>query len=528
MILYKQEHYRMAAQYFKNSFQEIGACEITFKNFYRQQELLNNAGISYNKINELDSALLYFNKSLTYINNPPNKNFIVADSLLKAAKGVVYGNQASVYIKKQNYDKAKQLLKKSIAINAQKNYDNNDALLSELKLLHLYEKQNQTDSMPSLLNIVEQQLKTINNKEALADWNFLKAVYFERRKQLPQAIRYFKQYDSIQAIVNNKVIALKANDIAEQLKRFEKDYEVDQLKKTNEQKNWYLTIVVMFFIMALIILLLIYFNWQKSKTLLTTLGELNQQIHIKNAALEKALENLEFSSQEKDRILRTVAHDLRNPIGGIASLTGLVIEDEECNTEQKTYLSLVKDTAYNTLELINEILEATTSNKDNLVKQKVEINTLLNNSVELLRFKASEKNQQITLHLLDMHQEMLISREKIWRVISNLISNAIKFSPTGGTVQVMIVKTNQHVEISVHDTGIGIPAHLKDKVFNMFTEAKRPGTMGEKSFGLGLSICRQIIEMHNGQIWFESNEQTGTTFYIRLPLYSQELQYQHV
>ncbi|MEP6613095.1 MAG: ATP-binding protein, partial [Mucilaginibacter sp.] len=114
-------------------------------------------------------------------------------------------------------------------------------------------------------------------------------------------------------------------------------------------------------------------------------------------------------------------------------------------------------------------------------------------------------------------EDLLISREKIWRVIGNLISNAIKFSPAGETIFVKAVVANNELRISVNDAGIGIPANVQDKVFNMFTEAKRPGTAGEKSFGLGLSISKQIIENHDGKIWFESDGKTGTTFYISLP-----------
>ena len=226
---------------------------------------------------------------------------------------------------------------------------------------------------------------------------------------------------------------------------------------------------------------------------------------------------MELSSQEKDRILRTVAHDLRNPIGGVASLSSAVIEEESCTPEQQTYLKLIKDTAYNSLELINEILEATNSSQDLLQKQWIEINSLIANSVELLRFKAAEKNQQITLNLLELPEEVFISREKIWRVASNLISNAIKFSPVGGEILVKVAKSSNHIEFSVTDNGIGIPENMADKIFNMFTEAKRPGTLGEKSFGLGLSICRHIVELHDGKIWFEKNALQGTTFHVRLP-----------
>ena len=141
---------------------------------------------------------------------------------------------------------------------------------------------------------------------------------------------------------------------------------------------------------------------------------------------------------------------------------------------------------------------------------------LVSNSIDLLRFKAAEKNQRIVFEALDTPEELYISREKIWRVMSNLISNAIKFSPRGAEILVKVGHRDDNILISVKDHGIGIPAEMKQTVFNMFTEAKRPGTIGEPSFGLGLSISKQIVESHGGEIWFESVPGKGTTFYVLL------------
>ncbi|NNU33466.1 HAMP domain-containing histidine kinase [Mucilaginibacter sp. S1162] len=143
--------------------------------------------------------------------------------------------------------------------------------------------------------------------------------------------------------------------------------------------------------------------------------------------------------------------------------------DDEYTEDQKELINLVKETSYNSLELINEILEATNISSIELNPEPVEINSLVNNSVELLRFKASEKGQKIFYEPLGAPLEILISREKIWRVISNLISNAIKFSPTGAPIFVKLVKEKDEVVISVLDNGIGIPEKLKDQIFNMFT-----------------------------------------------------------
>lgn len=262
--------------------------------------------------------------------------------------------------------------------------------------------------------------------------------------------------------------------------------------------------------------MLVYRNWRKSKSDIQVVQDLNTRISSQKNDLEVTLDELKQSSQEKDRILRTVAHDLRNPIGGIASLTQVMMDDD-FSDEQKELITLIKETSNNSLELINEILEVTNSGTSQLNKELVDINSILSKSVELLRFKAAEKGQKIKLELLNKPEDLLISREKIWRVIGNLISNAIKFSAPGQTIFVKATIVTNELRISVKDAGIGIPANVQDKVFNMFTEAKRPGTAGEKSFGLGLSISKQIIENHSGKIWLESDGKTGTTFYISLP-----------
>jgi signal transduction histidine kinase len=105
------------------------------------------------------------------------------------------------------------------------------------------------------------------------------------------------------------------------------------------------------------------------------------------------------------------------------------------------------------------------------------------------------------------------------RVVSNLITNAIKFSAPGGTI---VLKGSMHhytVLLEVKDTGIGIPESLQAAIFEPFTKAKRKGTAGEKAYGLGLSICRQIVLQNNGRIWVESTEGQGSTFFVELPNY---------
>jgi len=112
----------------------------------------------------------------------------------------------------------------------------------------------------------------------------------------------------------------------------------------------------------------------------------------------------------------------------------------------------------------------------------------------------------------------LISKEKMWRVLTNLIANAIKFTPLGKNIDVIMQSTYEFITIIIKDEGIGIPNSLKNLVFDWDTMGKRQGTNGEKPFGMGLAISKQIISAHDGKIWFESKENVGTTFFIEIPI----------
>ena len=159
----------------------------------------------------------------------------------------------------------------------------------------------------------------------------------------------------------------------------------------------YLYAAIVCALLAIVIVLLVLRNWKRSKKDVKLVNALNQRISLQKIDLEKTLEELKASILEKDRILRAVAHDLRNPIGGIAALT-LAMEDDDFTSEQKELINIIRETSNDTLELISELLEVTNEGKSGIKKELVDINALLGKSVELLRFKAAEKNQHIELH----------------------------------------------------------------------------------------------------------------------------------
>jgi len=231
--------------------------------------------------------------------------------------------------------------------------------------------------------------------------------------------------------------------------------------------------------------------------------------------MEKTLGALEQAQTDNTRIMKIAAHDLRNPVSSIYSIASMMLEDPDRPENDRSLLELVKTSADHSLELVSDLLQVQFRD-ETLIKEPVDLQETLRYCVSLLAAKAESKGQHINLETCEL--KVPASREKLWRAISNLIANAIKFSPAGEVIAVKMTPETNRVLITVQDHGIGIPPEMQDKIFDVFTAAKRPGTAGEQAFGLGLAITKQIIDAHGGKIWFESNPGEGTTFFVELPL----------
>jgi len=241
---------------------------------------------------------------------------------------------------------------------------------------------------------------------------------------------------------------------------------------------------------------------------LTEIGE-------QNARMIKTLHALEQSHADNTRMMKVVAHDLRNPIGAIKMTASALMARPDRMEKERRMLEIIYRSATNSLELVNDLLQMQGRPED-LKKEPVELGAMLFHCTDLLRHQAEAKQQQIKL---DVSPVIIVSsREKLWRVISNLIANAIKFSSRGTIINVNLKTDAKQVTIEVEDQGIGIPETMKDSIFEIFPGSQRLGTAGEPSFGLGLVICRQIVEAHQGKIWFESELGKGTTFFVQLPI----------
>jgi signal transduction histidine kinase len=304
--------------------------------------------------------------------------------------------------------------------------------------------------------------------------------------------------------------ALVQADITRQLKDKEQELQITVLKKDNQLALIYLGVAIALSIMAAVIIYLIYQNYRRSKKNIRELTALHEKVSRQKAALEKA-------NGEKDRILHVVAHDLRSPIGITAYVADLILMEER-NEKDQASLKMIKEASQQALALTSELLGLRVQEEEEAISERTDLVPLVETAVQMLRHKALEKEQQLTV--MTPGENLLVQGypERLNRVVSNLLTNAIKFSHRQGSIRISLEKRGTEVLFSVADNGIGIPEHLKPEVFDRLTPARRKGTGGEPSFGLGLSICREIVEEHGGRIWFESGDGTGTIFSVVLPL----------
>jgi len=231
-------------------------------------------------------------------------------------------------------------------------------------------------------------------------------------------------------------------------------------------------------------------------------------------------------SQEReiDRMKRdfvsSVSHELRTPLTSIKAYTETILRDPNMHDEKKREFLISIDEESNRLaDLVNGLLEISQleSGRIEVLKQYVDIKDVIEQAVSSLKRPAEDKNIGIHVNTCNHNPEVWGNESKIRSMISNLINNAIKFTPAGGDVRISIECQHGGLIICVSDTGIGIPEEETQKIFERFYRVRQSGKQIPGT-GLGLAIVNEVAVMHGGRVDVESKLGCGTTFRIFLPL----------
>ncbi len=237
-----------------------------------------------------------------------------------------------------------------------------------------------------------------------------------------------------------------------------------------------------------------------------------------NKVLAEANVRLQEADQLKSDFVSNVSHELRTPLTVIKSSVDNMLDGitGPLNKEQGFYLDRLRVHANRLTRLINDLLDLSRIEAGHLQLRPTRISLahIARSVVEHLQVLAAEEKVKLTYQERDGEHESMADSDRIYQVLINLVNNALKFTPEGGRVEVVVESADDQVLISVHDTGAGIAEEELQRIFEKFHQVD---FRGQRGAGIGLSIARHLVELHEGRIWAESEEGKGSTFAFTLP-----------
>ena len=245
---------------------------------------------------------------------------------------------------------------------------------------------------------------------------------------------------------------------------------------------------------------------------------------LQNAQLYRELKEqsleLELASRHKSEFLASMSHELRTPLNAVLGFSEVLLERMfgDINERQEEYLRDIHGSGRHLLELLNEILDLSKieAGKMALEYSSIDLRSVLEDAAAMLRERAVSQGVDLSLDVADdidvVHSDVL----RLKQIVLNLMTNAVKFTGAGGSVVVRARRRGADFEITVTDSGIGVPEADRQRIFESFQQGGR-GSSREEGTGLGLTLSKRLVELLGGRMWLESEVGVGSTFGFSLP-----------
>lgn len=470
----------------KNLLPELYRTTLNLANTRNDQERLQEALDLYNEALELNNQI-----------RPDSPPVIVLYNL-----GRLNG-------KLGNHEKAEAQFRESLAHSRQMGiiqgeYYNNFGLGNLYREIERYEEaiqyfENARDiseslGATSLMQDVRQKLYE-TNREANRFEDALQ--YLELYKELSDSLTSIEKEQALAELENQLEL-----DRQNEVNRLLQDKQAQQERRLEVQ---YIFIVVAALVIVLIVVLL--FMMRKS-------AREREEI---NRVLEEQKEELIEANKAKDKLFAIIAHDLRTPMTSMQGILHLLKDNVISKEELTQLIPELEMSIQKNVHIMEDLLAWA---KDQLSGVKMEISpinlySVVDEIVSSHTFIAQKKGVTVH-HCIQEGEHVLADQNALQLVVRNVVSNSIKFTRNGDEIEIKAEPNSHNVKIIIRDTGIGIPEEESDKVFSNKAWT-REGTNKEKGTGFGLSLSKEFVERMNGEIWFESTEGEGSTFYIELP-----------
>lgn len=249
--------------------------------------------------------------------------------------------------------------------------------------------------------------------------------------------------------------------------------------------------------------------------------ELEKRVEDRTKELTHTLEELTSISQRKTDFVSSVSHELRTPLTSIKGYASILLAGKLGALPEEVRLRLEKVNKHSDelVQLVNELLDISRieSGKVTMKQEPQNLRKIVEEAIDMVSVLAKEKQIELSYVIPEDTLNILADRQQLQRVFINIINNAVKFTPSGGKINVRSKTMNNHVQIDVTDTGYGIPEDSLEKLFNEFYRVDNPINQQIKGTGLGLALVKHIIEAHKGKIWVRSKVGAGSTFSFTIP-----------
>ncbi|HPP90688.1 tetratricopeptide repeat-containing sensor histidine kinase [Tenuifilum sp.] len=466
---------------------------------YTLAYIYNIMGTIYKNKNELDSALNCFTHSLE-LRQKIGYNQGIATSHL---------NIGSIELLREQYSKSLQSIQTAIDLYSPKND------LQGIAIAYYYKGQlyNKLGNFNNAIYCFDESLKyneSFKNLTVSRDCYNGLAYAYAKKKLFDKAYYFSSKATEINDSISLSQYVERLTQLTEALKyeetlNLQKEREKALAERLDFQRNIIKLYIAIIILLALIVGLVIYFYIKRAKDI---------------RLLQAQRDEINMLNSTKDRFFSILAHDLKNQLTSIVTIAQMVkdkslaIGDDGLIEFSKRLYAL----GFATNDLLENVLSWIKSQGKQVIARKSNIDLKeFIDRVILTQKPAAEIKSVAINNRVEPGISIHTDADMLSTVVRNLISNAIKFSSSGGRVDVFAFPKGNHVEISITDYGVGMPRETTDRLFNTLESLTQPGTMNEQGSGLGLIICNQLVTDLGGQIKVTSEPQRGSTFTVSLP-----------
>ncbi len=484
----------------------------SINNFSGMAVNYNGLGEIYKITNRPDSALKYYYKA----------NNLFKEIGSKDKQAITLSNIAGIILNyPDSMKKSIDCLNQSWTIFRKLGWRQYEAEFKQGIGIILYKQGKFKQAIDALKNSIELNDKFNRGfKIKTTSYSLLSKVY-EKIGDYQTALKYNKLFIQYSDSLEQKEKYDRIANLEKQYETEKKENQIVRLQARQEltlsqlQKNKQLKLLGM--ATAFLLLLLVFFISLKYFDKLKS----NQLLREKNQLIALSEQELRLLNASKNKFFSIIAHDLKNPLHAVLGYSSLLSKNYDLYTEneRRKFAGDIHQSTNNIFRLLQNLLEWSKSQTGRLefAPFEIEFRRILENSVSVLHTLAEQKKIQLTFNSSN-DLKVFADPIMIETVLRNLINNAIKFTPENGQIEITTEETEYQAVIKVNDTGVGISEEDIPNLFRIDSKVKRRGTNNEDGSGLGLILCREFVDKHNGAIWVESTPGKGSSFSFTIPV----------